>query len=282
MEAGTIVPWRTEAIPVGTERLIVATGRRAGQERAFDWLRATPDRMQGSVSALSKKLAKQLLEEEKHILAAIGAEKAIEWNNLTAARATLLSEHLVEDVLQSTLHHVNSFGVAWGADMVDEIAIEWAKRHAYEHSEYCTKTLQKQVARVLEEGERELLSRKELTERVHERLSNHAQGFSAGRAQAIALTEVTYATEAGSQLAKAELARVGVDVRRRWSYTWSGKEPPCHACLPFNNVVEDANGLFTGNDGMTSTGPALHVNCYCFTYLVTVEDLMKEGALEAA
>ena len=159
-----------------------------------------------------------------------------------------------------------AMGLGFDVGLVNEAAIEWAKRHAAEQvtkiDATTRKAIQKHVVEWLESGD------------VVDELTRVLEPtFGPARAEMIAVTETTNALAGGAVEAGKDINRqFGVEVveGKRWDV--SRDEYVCPLCAPLDGQVVPLDGEFVVPsgpfEGRKFVAPAGHVRCRCSSSLV--------------
>lgn len=203
---------------------------------------------------LAKKLGRALSIQEKLVLDALGFPP--DASKLTAAfLAALAAETMpfVQDAIEahalaSAETVIGTITATLGDSVYRESVRAWAEEHAYEMSRYLNDTTRQVVG--------DLVTRytetSGMTRQDFEDALNESGLFSPSRASAIAVTETTAATSAGTAAAAEEARAAGLEVTETWRTQDGGCE---EICAPLDGT--------TRGDGWDDPPPA-HVHCACW------------------
>lgn len=204
---------------------------------------------------------KKLMNEIAIILAAEETKAA---NDIESRREWTSDElkKLLQETLEINLVDVAEaefnrqammIGVSFDTAAINVAAAEWAKHYSYETVDGINETTKKLVSNAVQKYiETPGMNNADLR-RILE------TGFSPKSAETIAVTEVTRAYSAGTNIYQRMLKGEGVDMIRRWNTAHDDRV--CPICAPLNRVLE------TEWADRFPNGPAAHGRCRCWTTL---------------
>ncbi|GEM_PF-2675140 len=219
--------------------------------KAVDPREEAERRLQKALEALFSKLASDIAGK-------IVKGEAVDDTFLAVAFGSVIEPQLVEAATAEGIRIAAEVVVAFDPAVINQAAVDWARAHAGEMIPKIAETTRKAVGdTVAKYAATPGMTRGELEAMLRQ------SGFSAVRAEAIAVSEVTDAYSAATDSYQAMLKEAGLDMERVWHA--SGDELVCPLCGPLNNKPESE--WEKASPGTGTKGPKRHVRCRCKTTL---------------
>jgi len=222
---------------------------------------------------LAKVIGKISEAGRKRLMAALGDPPALSnvpksfWNQYGQDLRAAIEPILVDIAMAQMREMADETGaqVSWG--LMNARAAAWASGYTFDLvsglNAHTMEALRSKVEDFFTEG----LTLGELADLI-------AVDFGAGRAELIAITEVTRAAAEGESELVAQLAESGITM----SKTWHTKEDErvCPVCGDLDETEADENGQWETPDGDLIDNPPAHPRCRCFiTHMLVAPDATK-------
>lgn len=156
---------------------------------------------------------------------------------LTAAFTRVLQVNLSQSATEESLRLAAEVGVQFDPTVVHTAMAEWARTYSFGRVAGINLTTKKALQQIMElYASTPGMTRGEVEQAIIEDLSRAGAPFSASRAEAIAVTEITRGASAAHQEYQRELARGGLDFERVWRTRED--EIVCPICGPLDKKPE--------------------------------------------
>lgn len=263
-KANGVVPFDSEFIPPELKAGLEHDIELCGVEDAFAFLKKKrrdpyiePEDVANLRARVQKKLQPVLNKYRPMLLDAIEGRMDIEpiLAEMEAELKGVLLPELTHIITQQALWG-GTVGVVFDAAILNQEAIDWARRYTFELVRGLTDTTRKLLQSTISAYfETPGMTRGQLESLI-------SPAFGPVRSEMIATTEVTRAYSEATNEQQRMLAEAGIQMRRVWLTL--NDEMVCPVCGPLHDTAENVwRGQFPG-------GPPAHPNCRCSAELEVV------------